>query len=121
AEGITKIGSGINELGKAGIATAPFLVDFTQRLGSVANTVGLTLPEVMALAATMEELGLSSEVSSTALQGILTRLGSDLEGFAAAAKVPVEDLRRLFNEDSSEALSYFASNLLNNSENLEDF
>lgn len=103
-DGLTKIGSAINALGAASTANEQFLVEFTKRLGGVAAQAGLTVDQVLGLGATLDQLGQTSEVSTTALSQLLVKIGSEIETFAEIAGTSTEEFSRLLAEDANAAL-----------------
>lgn len=104
---LTKVGSSINALGAAGLATAPFLTDFTQRLGGVAVNAGITVNEILGLGAAAEQSGLRVESSSTAISSLLQKFSTDTAKFAQLAQVDVGEFTDLVNNDLNKALLLF--------------
>lgn len=102
--GLNAIASSINELGASGTANAGFIVDFTQRLGGIAPQAKISVDEIIGLAGTLDELGISSEVSSSALIKLLTSIGEDVPTFAKIAGQSVEDFNETLERSGNEAL-----------------
>jgi TP901 family phage tail tape measure protein len=103
-QGMLKIASVINDIGMSSTATESYLVDFAKRMSGVANVANITAPEIIGLAGTLDSLGQTSEVSSTAISKLLTRMGSDIGTFAKMAKMNVGDFRAMMNESGLKAL-----------------
>ena len=101
---LEKVGSAVNELGAAGQATGPYIADFTKRLGGIAPLIGITVEEVLALGASFEEMGVSSQVSSTAVVSILGEMGKNVSVFADIAGKSTDEFSRLLKDDAFEAL-----------------
>lgn len=100
----TKAGSALNELGAASNATAPYIADFTNRVGAIAPLIGLTFEQTAALGATFQELGQSVEVAGTATTSILTEMGKDTKAFAKIAGTSQKEFERLLRDDVYSAL-----------------
>lgn len=94
-----RVGSAINELGMASTAGEGYMVDFMRRLGGVAPLAGLTADQVLALGATLDSLGQTSEVSTTALSKLFVKLGADTDRYAALAGMTGDAFRKLLQED----------------------
>jgi|GEM_PF-2207509 len=110
------IGSALNELGAVGAATAPQLADVALRVGATAANAGVGLPQVLAYAAVLQELGFSAEVSGTALNRIINTLtGRTAEAFRIAkladTNLTLKEFKRLLNTDMDAALQLFLRGL----------
>lgn len=103
-EGMLKIASVINDVGMASTATEGYLVDFAKRMSGVSGIAKITAPEIMGLAGTLDSLGQTSEVSSTAISKLLTKMGADVQTFARMAKMSEKDFRALMGESGLKAL-----------------
>lgn len=102
-ESLLKVGSIINELGQAGTANEKYLVDFTQRMAGIAPAAGISMQNVMGMAATLDELGQQLESSSTAIGQFIVKMGNDIPKFAKVAGMSVSDFAKLLKEDANEA------------------
>ena len=103
-EGLNKVGSTINSLGAASSASEAFLVDFTKRLGGIAPNANIAIADILGLAATLDQLGQTSEVSSTAMSQLLVALGQDMPAFAKIAGIEVAEFSELLEKDANGAL-----------------
>lgn len=101
---LTALGNGILQLAHSGVATAPFIVDFTKRIGGIAKVANVSLDASLGLAAGFEELGASAEVAGTATVQILTRIGGNVPKFAKIAGKSIEDFSKTLREKPAEAL-----------------
>ncbi len=99
ADDMLRIGNAVNELGAAGFATAPVIVDFSNRIGGVGLTLGLTSDEVLGLSATLQELNVSTERGGTAVTKILQKMTTNTKDFARIAGMPVKEFTDLVNRD----------------------
>lgn len=102
-EGMLKVGSIINELGAASTANEGYIVEFTKRVAGVAPSAGVSVDAVMGLAATLDQLGQTSEVSSTVYSQVMTGMWKRTGEYARVAKMDVESFTSLLREDANEA------------------
>lgn len=117
---ITQIGSALNSLAASGQATAPFITDFSNRVGGIAPVVGLSIDKVLGLGAALQELGQSPEVAGTAIQSLLVQLGKNTEEFAKIAGVSTKEFSQLLKTDINEALLLVASGVTESSVGIEE-
>ena len=99
SDDMLRIGNAVNELGAAGFATAPVVVDFANRIGGVGLSLGLTSDEVLGLAATLQELNVSTERGGTAVTKILQKMTTNVADFAKIAGIPTKEFTDLVNTD----------------------
>lgn len=102
-DGLIRIGSAINDLGAASVANEGYLVEFAKRVAGVASNADISIQNVLGLAATLDILGQSSEVSGTAYGQVITGMYKRTDAFAAAANMSLKDFTKLLNEDVNEA------------------
>lgn len=103
-EGLLKVGSAINDLGASGTANEKNLIDFSTRLAGIAPAAKISLPNILAMAAVMDEAGQSMQTSSTAVGQFLMALGNDVPKFAKLAKMGVQEFANLLRDDANEAM-----------------
>ena len=103
AEGINIVGSAINALSANTKASAKEIVNFTKRLAGVAAQAGISVGDITGLAATLEEAGLTTEKSATAITQLFVSLGKDVPKFAEIAGKSVEEFSKILEEDANEA------------------
>lgn len=119
-DAITKTGSAINELGMASTANEGYIVDFSKRVAGIAPSARISLQNVMGLAATLDHLGQTSEVSSTAYSQVITGMFEDTASYAKAARMSVKDFSDLLKKDSNEAFLKLLEGLHNNDAGMEE-
>lgn len=102
-QGMLKVGSAINELGMSSTASEGYMVQFMQRMGGIAPLAGITVDQTLALGATLDSLGQTSEVSSTALSKMFVQMGSDAEKYAAIAGMSTERFTEILKKNALEA------------------
>ncbi len=103
AQALTKAGSAVNSLAQAGVATGNYIVDATSRLGGMAAVMGITQSNVMGVTATMEELAITSELGTTAINMLWSDLYKNTANYAKIAKMNVKDFAKLLKNDANEA------------------
>lgn len=99
-----KVGSAINELGMASTASEGYLINFTRRTAGIAPTAGVSITNILGLAATLDSLGQSAEVSSTAYSKLMSTMVKKPETFARIAKMELQDFLDLIKNDANEAM-----------------
>lgn len=82
AQAITRIGSSLNQLGNELGTNAGNLTDFAKRLGQVGK-LGPTLTQNLGIGATLEKLGIDSEVASSGLMKVFLNGAKESKAFAA--------------------------------------
>lgn len=110
--------SAINSLGQAGTAQETYIVDFTKRLAGIANQAEISLPNILGLAATLDELGQTSEVSSTSLTQLFLQMQKDSSIFGKAAGINVQKFADMVKNDANGALLEFLKGVNKNSDGL---
>lgn len=102
-DALIKVGSAINSLGAAGTANEAYLVEFGKRLAGIAPMAGISIDKILGLGATLDELGQESEVSSTAVSQVISKMFKDTATYAGIAQMSIEDFTELLNTDANEA------------------
>lgn len=119
-EALLKTGSAINELGMASTANEGYMVNFTNRMGGIAPIAKITLPEVLALGATLDSFAQTAEVSSTALSKLFVKMASSPEQFAKYAGMGTEEFRKLIDENFMEAFIKMLEGVQGNASGMND-
>lgn len=104
---LNRYSSVLNELQNNTAATSQFLFDFNRRVGATAKTVGLSFQEVSGFGAAVAQLGISAEVSGTALQAFFGKALSRAEVFANTLGETVAEFRQGFSTRPYEKLVEF--------------
>lgn len=117
---LLQVGSSINELGAASTANEGFLIDFAKRTAGLAPSAKISLTEILGLAATLDQLGQTSEVSSTTFNNLLPKMFTDTAAFARLAGMTVEDFTELLNRDANEAFIKFLEGVKGNNAGLSE-
>ena len=103
-ESLLKIGSAMNALGASGTANEGYMLEFTKRVAGVAPTAGISIDKILGLATTLDELGQTSEVSSTAFNQVISNMFKKTGDYARIAGMELQDFTDLMNKDANEAL-----------------
>lgn len=102
-ESLLRVGSAINELGMASTANEGYMVEFAKRMGGIAPLAKITIEDILGLGATLDSLGQTSEVSTTALSKLFISMAKNADVYAKYARMEVNDFVKLLNEDANEA------------------
>ncbi len=105
------VGSVINELSQNSRASAPYLAEFTSRLGGIGSQAGMTIQQVMGFGAVLDSAGQQVESSATALGQVITRLYKDPAKYAKAAGMDVQQFTDLLKTDANAAVIQFLETL----------
>ena len=103
-KGMLKIGSAINALGASSTANEAYIVEFSKRVAGIAPNANISAANIFGLAATLDQLGQTSEVSSTVFGKLMIAIGKDVPRFAELAGMSIADFSKLLKDDANEAL-----------------
>ena len=103
-QALLKVGSAINELGMASTANEAYLVEFSKRTAGIAPQAGVSIQNILGMAATLDALGQKAEMSSTAYSKLMTTMTKKTAEFAKISGMNIEDFSRLMQEDANEAM-----------------
>ena len=108
AESLQRTGSVLNHLSSVGSATASNMNDFLLRMGALPDALKPSYTETAALGATLEELGLNSEVASSGLTNLLIEAGIEVGAFAQQMKISSKSAQDLLNNNPAQFAVQFA-------------
>lgn len=114
-QAMLKTGSAINSLGASSTANEGYIVEFTKRMAGVAPAAKLSMENVLGLAATLDQFGQTSEVSSTVISALLPDMFKSPGEYAKIAGMSIKDFNDLLNKDSNQAFIKFLEGLKGNS------
>ncbi|MCW3120422.1 MAG: phage tail tape measure protein [Chitinophagaceae bacterium] len=97
------VASGINTIGASSSANEGYLVDWAKKFAGIAPNAGISIADTLGMAATMDILGQSVEISATNIGKMLIALGKDIPYFAKVAKMSVKEFSDLLKTDGNEA------------------
>ena len=95
------IGSAINELGASTKAQEGYMVSFAARMQGTAVSAKVGAADVLGYAATLDELGLKAEMSSTALNNFFLEFIKDSAKFEDSANLASGSLNKMIGEEGT--------------------
>lgn len=108
----SNLGSSIVALGNTTATTERDIVNMTLRLAGAGRQVGLSVPQITALSASLSSVGIEAEAGGTAFSQLFLNLtkqvatgGKELEAFAQTAGMTIEDFSDLFRRDAAGAVT----------------
>lgn len=102
AVAMEKIASTIDRLRATTAAAAQPIADFVKRVGAVGAQSGITVDQVAALGATVDELGMGTEMAATAITRMIPAIKNHAFDIARAIGVTPKTIRDLY--DSGKAM-----------------
>ncbi|MDP2188729.1 MAG: phage tail tape measure protein [Sphingobacteriaceae bacterium] len=102
-QSMIKVASAINDLGMSSEASEGFLVNFLNRMGGIAPLANISIDQTLALGATLDALGQTAEVSSTALSKMFVKMASEADKYAKIAGVSTDEFKKKMDENALEA------------------
>lgn len=110
-QSLLKVGSVINELSQNCSASAPYLANFTERLGGVGAQANMTISQIMGFGAVLDSNSQKVEASATALSQVIVRMLQDPAKYAKVAGLEVTHFTELLKKDTNAALILFLETL----------
>ena len=108
----SNLGSSIVALGNTTATTERDIVNMTLRLAGAGRQVGLSVPQITALSASLSSVGIEAEAGGTAFSQLFLNLtkqvatgGKELGAFAQTAGMTIEDFSDLFRKDAAGAVT----------------
>jgi TP901 family phage tail tape measure protein len=117
-QALLKVGSSINQLGMATTANEGYIVEFTRRMAGVGPLADINITKLMGMAATLDSLGQTSEVSTTALSKLFLEMAKNSDAFAKYASMDVKAFKELLDTDANEAFIRVLEGVKRNSDGL---
>lgn len=125
-ESMVKVGSAINELGKSSTANEGYIVEFAKRMGGVAPLAKISIQDILGMAAASDALGLTSEVTTTALSKMFLKMTNEKELFVQYAKnidgsqMSLGDFSKLIDTDFNSAFLALLRGVKDNSNGMNE-
>lgn len=110
-QSLLKVGSVINELSQNCSASAPYIANFTERLGGVGAQANMTISQIMGFGAVLDSNSQKVEASATALSQVIVRMMQDPAKYAQVAGLEVTHFTELLKKDTNAALILFLETL----------
>lgn len=101
---LLKVGSVVNELSQNCSASAPYLTEFTSRLGGIAAQSKISIDKTMAYAAVLDTQNLAVEASATAVGQLITKIYKEPAKFAEKTGLEVKKFTDMVKTDMNGAL-----------------
>lgn len=98
------IGSAVNQIGQSSAASEPYLVEFLNRMAGIGVQAELDIPKILGYASVLDQNAQNVEVSSTALNGVISKIFQDPAKFAKIAGLNVKAFTTLLKTDTNEAI-----------------
>lgn len=106
-DAMLKVGSTVNVLSQNCTASKPYIVEFTKRLAGVGAQAKMTVPEIMAFAATLDANGQAVEMSASALSRTIMMLFQKPQEIAKTVGLDVEEFTKTLQKNTTEGLMMF--------------
>ena len=108
---LNAVGSAIAALAKNGTSNQQAIVDFTARLAGVGNQAKMTVPEIMAIGAVLDENEIRVEMAGTAVQRVVMDLYTKTDKFAKALNLTQKETEKLAQGSTTEKLLFLLKKL----------
>ena len=105
------VGSTVNVLSQNCTASKPYLVQFAQRLAGVGAQARMTIPEILAFAATLDANGQKVEMSASALSRLIMMLFQKPRELAATVGLDVQKFTETLTKSTNEGVLMFLGKL----------
>jgi len=103
--------SALNKLDDTSTATGRDILNIASRMSGTAATLGLSPQKLLALAATLKDAGVESEIAASAIDRTFMLMASHGDNFAKVAGVSAKEFAEAFKGDALNALKMFLSGL----------
>ena len=98
------VGSTVNVLSQNCTAAKPYLVQFAQRMAGVGAQARMTIPEILAFAATLDANGQKVEMSASAMSRLIMMLFQKPQEIAKTVGLDVEKFTETLNRSTNEGV-----------------
>jgi len=103
-EAMLRLGSAVNVLGMSSTAQEGFLINFVERTAGIAPLAGVSIQNILGLAAALDKYGQKAEVSATAYSKLMSKMATETESMAKVMGMSIEDYVTAFTEDANETM-----------------
>lgn len=117
-EKYSKLGSVIVDLGNNYATTEADIVNMAQNLASAGTQVGMSEPDILALAAALSSVGMEADAGGTAFSKAMINMqlavetnSKSLKDWASVAGMSADEFSKKFKEDATGALQVFIEGL----------
>ena len=105
------VGSALNDLGAAGVASESNVADFVTRIGSMPEVFKPSIAEALGLGAAFEESGINAEKAGSNYAKVITLAANNVAGFAKQMGKPKKAIEDLINTNPTEFFLQFSQSL----------
>lgn len=106
-DAMLKVGSTVNVLSQNCTASKPYLVEFAQRLAGIGSTAKMTVPEILAIGATLDAHGQKVEMSATAIQRVIMALFKEPARIARKVGLETKSFIETLNRSTTDGVVMF--------------
>lgn len=103
--------SAVNEVAQSSTAAEPYIVNFTARVGGVANQAKIAQANIMGYASVLDQNMQKEEMAATAFQTLISQMFYTPQKFARMLNVQVAEFTDLLKNDANEAVLMFLENM----------
>jgi TP901 family phage tail tape measure protein len=108
---IQAFASALVGIDNASTATAPELLTMVQYLSGTAAAAGASIPHILALSGVIKDVGVSSEVGTSAVVRLMQKMQTDVHGVAAAVGLDARKLGAAMADDPVKGVTMFLAAL----------
>ncbi|AMJ60940.1 phage tail tape measure protein [Bosea sp. PAMC 26642] len=104
---IEEIGDAINTVADSSASKETDLLDFLRRTGGTGKMLGISAENMLALGASLKEIGVQSEVAATGVNALMTKISVPDDGFddgLKAAGLDAKKFRKAVEKDATGAI-----------------
>lgn len=105
------VGSALNDLGAAGVASESNVADFVTRIGSMPEVFKPSIAEALGLGAAFEESGINAEKAGSNYAKVIALAANNVAGFAKQMGKPKKAIEDLINTNPTEFFLQFSQSL----------
>ena len=105
------VGSALNDLGAAGVASESNVANFVTRIGSMPEVFKPSIAEALGLGAAFEESGINAEKAGSNYAKVITLAANNVAGFAKQMGKPKKAIEDLINTNPTEFFLQFSQSL----------
>lgn len=110
-DAMLSVGSTVNVLSQNCTASKPYIVEFTQRMAGIGAQAKMTIPQIMAYAATLDANGQKVEMSASALSRVILKLYQEPEKITQQLGLSTEKFMEAMHRSTNEGLMMFLQRL----------
>ncbi len=101
---VAGFGSALTAMDNVSVASARDILAITTGLSGTAEAIGMTLPQTLAFASVLKDVGLTNQLAAGSFSQIFRKMASDSKGFAEEIEVDAKVFADAYRRDPMEAL-----------------